>query len=144
MVMSLIVTLGLARATQSDAWLPLLFAAAIGALVTFLYSWAFGSIFVQRPGPLALRAWEVTGWSWTPALFGSLSMLVPLLILPTLALPLTLIGVFVWHLAVLRAGASVFLERPGGRVVLIYALAIYGFPFALLGVLVWLTRSKLG
>jgi hypothetical protein len=39
---------------------------------------------------------------------------------------------------------SVFLERPGGRVVLIYALAIYGFPFALLGVLVWLTRSMLG
>ena len=144
LVLSLCVTVGVARATQSDAWLPLLTAALLGAIGSFLYLWGFGSIFVQRPGELAVRAWEVSGWSWTPALFGSLSMLVPLILLPALALPLLLVGIVIWHLITLRAGLSVFLERPAVRAVTLYALYIFVFPLLLLGVLMWLTARFLG
>lgn len=139
LALSLSFTVGVARATGSDAWLPFLALALFGAILVFLYFWAFGSIFVQRPGELALRAWEVSGWSWTPALFGSLSMLIPLLLLPTLALPVMLVGVLLWHLAVLRAGLSAFLGRPALRTVTLYALYIFILPLLLLGVVVWLT-----
>lgn len=137
-VLALACALGVARATASDAVLPLIIFALLVSSGFFLYAWAFGSLFVQRPGTLDLRAWEVTGWSWTPALFGGLSMLVPLLVWPRLALPVTLIGVFVWHLTVLRAGLAVFLERPAWRVVTLYALFIYGLPVVLFGGVIWL------
>ncbi len=141
---SLVFTLGVARATGSDAWLPLVFAAFLGALAGFLYLWGFGSIFVQRPGALALRAWEVSGWSWTPAFFTGLSMIAPMLILPTVALPVMVLGVVVWHIAVLRAGLGVFLERSPIRTVTLYTLYIFILPLVLLGVVVWLTASLLG
>ena len=139
LVLSLMFIVGVARVTASDAWPPLIAAALVGAVAAFLYAWAFGSIFVQRPGSLDMRAWEVTGWSWAPALFGSLSMLVPLLVLPAVALPLLLVVVILWHCAVLRVGLSVFLGRPAGRIVTLYALFIYALPLALLGLVVWLT-----
>lgn len=138
-VLGLVCTLGLARATRSDAPLLLAAVAVVGSSALFLYTWAFGSTFVQRPGALDVRAWEVSGWSWTPALFGSLSMLVPMWVFPVPTLGVTLIGVLVWHLVVLRAGLSVFLERPAYRVVTLYALYLYALPLLLLGVVVWVS-----
>lgn len=136
-VLSLAAALGFARATASDAYLPLITFTLIGGGAFFLYAWAFGSTFLQRPGALDVRAWEVSGWSWTPALFGGLSMLVPLWVVPVPALVLTLLAVLVWHLAVLQAGLSVFLERPANTVVTLYALFIYVLPLLLLGFVVW-------
>jgi len=133
--------LGFARATGSDAYLPLAGFAVLGAGVALVYLWAFGSIFVQRPGALDVRAWEVVGWSWTPALFGSVAMLVPLWIFPVPALVAVLVTVLVWHLNVLRAGLSVFLNRPAITVVVFYALFIFGLPLLLLGFLVWFSAQ---
>lgn len=135
--LSLAVALGLARATASDAYLPLAAFALIGAGAFFLYAWAFGSTFLQRPGALDVRAWEVSGWSWTPALFGSLSMLVPLWVVSAPALAVTLLIVLIWHLVVLRAGLAVFLECPATRVVTLYALFIYALPLLLLAFVLW-------
>jgi hypothetical protein len=137
MVLSLAAALGFARATASDAYLPLVTFALIGGGAFFLYAWAFGSTFLQRPGALDVRAWEVSGWSWTPALFGGLSMLVPLWVAPAPALAVTLPVVLVWHLVVLRAGLAVFLERPATRVVTLYALFIYALPLLLLAFTLW-------
>lgn len=136
-VLGLACALGFARATASDAPLPLAAFGTVGATALFLYGWAFGSIFLQRPGALDGRAWEVSGWSWTPALFGSLSLLLPLWFFPVPALALLLGGVWLWHLRVLSAGLSVFLERPARGVVTLYALFIYVLPLALLGFVVW-------
>lgn len=129
--------LGLARATGSNAYLPLAAFAVLGGCAALVYVWAFGSIFVQRPGALDVRAWEVVGWSWTPALFGSAAMLVPLWVFPVPALVVILVAVLCWHLNVLQAGLTVFLERSATTVVVLYALFIFGLPLLLLGFLVW-------
>lgn len=134
---ALALSLGFLRATASDALLPvLLFALLLGGL-GFLYAWGFSSLFVQRPGALDVRAWEVTGWSWSPGLFAALSMLVALVIFPLPALALLLAGTLFWHLWVLRIGLSVFLGRPAWRVLVLYALFVYGFPGVLLLGLLW-------
>ncbi len=143
LVLSSALALGVARATASDAWLPFAALALGSAVAFFLYAWAFGSAFVQRPGTLDARAWEVTGWSWTPALFGSLSLLIPLLAAPLVALPVLLVGVLGWHLVTLRTGLSVFLERPAHRAVTIYALSLYALPLLIFGLVVWLAGRLL-
>lgn len=43
-----------------------------------------------------------------------------------------LAGTLLWHLGVLRVGLSVFLGRPAWRVVVLYALFVYGFPLLIL------------
>ena len=139
LALGLVAALGLARATNSDAALLFGVLALGGSSAFFGWAWAFGSVFVQRPGGLELRAWEVTGWSWTPALFGGAAMLVPVLVLPGPALAVTLAGVLVWHLVTLRAGLSVFLGARAARVVTIYALYLYVLPLAVLGLIVWFT-----
>lgn len=136
-VFALAGTLGFARATRSDALLPLVFFAIVGATGLFLYAWAFGSVFLQRPGALEGRAWEVTGWSWTPALFGSVSMLLPLVVAPLPALVVTGVGVVIWHLVTLRAGLAVFVGGRATRIATIYALYIYALPLALFALVIW-------
>ncbi len=139
LTLGLVAAFGLGRATQSDAALLLAVFAVVGSSALFAWVWAFGSVFVQRPGTLDLRAWEVTGWSWTPALFGTVAMLVPIFIFPGPALAALLVGVLVWHFVTLRAGLTVFLGKRATRVVTIYALYIYVLPLVILGLVVWLT-----
>lgn len=140
-VLGLACALGFVRATGSDAYLLLAGLAIIGGCAALVYLWAFGSIFVQRPGALDVRAWEVVGWSWTPALFGSLAMLVPLWTFPVPALVAVLVVVPFWHLNVLGVGLTVFLERPATKVVTFYALFIFGLPLLLLVFLVWFSAQ---
>lgn len=128
---------GFLRATASDALVPvLLFALLLGG-AGFGYAWGFSSLFVQRPGALDVRAWEVSGWSWSPGLFAALSLLVALFVFPLPALALLLAGTLVWHLWVLRIGLSVFLGRPAWRVLVFYALFVYAFPGTLFLGLIW-------
>jgi hypothetical protein len=129
---------GFLRATASDAYLPvLLFALLLGG-VWLGYAWGFSSLFVQRSGELDVRAWEVSGWSWSVGLFVALSLLVPLLVFPLPAFGALLVGTLLWHLNVLRVGLAVFLGRPAWRAVVLYALFVYGFPLLVLGGLFWL------
>ncbi len=143
-VLGLVCGLALSRATRSDA--PLLFAvfALVGASGFFLYAWGFGSIFVQRSGTLDLRTWEVTGWCWTPALFGAVSMLIPVFVFPLLALVVLLVGVLVWHLAALRSSLEVFLGKRATRVVTFYALYVYALPLVLVGLVIWFNVQFIG
>ena len=139
--LSLVCALSLGRLTRSDA--PLLFAvfAIVGASGFFLYAWGFGSIFVQRAGALELRTWEVTGWCWTPALFGAVSMLLPLFFFPLPALIAALLGVLVWHFVTLRAALRVFLGKKATRVVTMYGLYVYALPLVLFGLVVWFSAQ---
>ena len=139
LTLGLVAAFGLGRATQSDAALLLAVFAVVGSSAVFAWVWGVCRVFVQRPGRLELRAWEVTGWSWTPALFGAAAMLVPIVVLPAPALAVTFIGVLVWHLVTLRAGLTVFLGTRATRVVTIYALYLYALPLLILGRVVWLT-----
>ncbi len=139
--LSLACALALSRLTRSDA--PLLFTifAVVGASAFFLYAWAFGSIFVQRAGALDLRTWEVTGWCWTPALFGAVSMLIPLFLFPLPALVAALVGVLAWHFVTLRAALRVFLGKRATRVVTMYGLYVYALPVALFALVVWFSAQ---
>ncbi|ADI14336.1 hypothetical protein Trad_1213 [Truepera radiovictrix DSM 17093] len=130
--LALALGLGFLRATASDAYAPVLLFALLFGGVGFGYAWGFSSLFVQRPGELDVRAWEVSGWSWSVGLFAALSLLVPLLVFPLPALAVLLAGTLLWHLGVLRVGLSVFLGRPAWRVVVLYALFVYGFPLLIL------------
>ena len=135
LALGLVAAFGVGRATASDAAVL----AVGGSSALYAWVWAFGSVFVQRPGTLDLRAWEVTGWSFTPALFGGAAMLVPIVVFPGPALAALFVGVLVWHFVTLRAGLAVFLGARATRVVTIYALYIYVLPLAILGLVVWLT-----
>lgn len=138
LTLGLVAAFGLGRATRSDAALLLAVFAVVGSSALYVWVWAFGSVFVQRPGGLELRAWEVTGWSWTPAFFGAAAMFVPILVLPAPAVAALFVGVLVWHLVALRAGVAIFLGARAARVVTLYALYIYVLPLAILGLVVWL------
>ncbi len=142
-VFGLACALGLARLTRSDAPLLFVILALGGSSSFFLYAWGFGSIFVQRAGALDLRTWEVTGWCWTPALFGALSLLLPLYFFPLPALALALFGVLVWHFVTLHAALRVFLGRKATRVVTIYGLYVYALPLVLFGLVVWFSAQFL-
>ena len=142
-LLGLVCALALSRLTRSDA--PLLFTvfAIIVASGFFLYAWGFGSIFVQRAGTLDLRTWEVTGWCWTPALFGAVSMLIPLFFFPLPALVAAFLGVLAWHFVTLHAALRVFLGKKATRVVTLYGLYVYALPVVLFGLVVWFSAQFL-
>lgn len=140
-VLGLVCALALARATRSDAPLLFIVLAVVGSSAFFLYAWGFGSIFVQRAGTLDLRTWEVTGWCWTPALFGAVSMLIPVFISPVPALAALVIGVLVWHFVTLRAALRVFLGKRATRVVTLYGLYVYALPLSLFGLVLWFSAQ---
>ncbi len=125
--------LGLAfvRSSGSNAYLPI-FALALGiGALQLLFFWGLGGVSLQRPGSLDVRAWEVAGWSWTPAFFVGASMLPALLVVPALGFVLSVVFLLTWHLAVLRSGLQVFLERAVWRVVTVYALLVIALPLGL-------------
>ena len=125
--------LGLAfvRSSGSNAYLPL-FALALGVgVLQLLFFWGLGGVSLQRPGALDVRAWEVAGWSWTPAFFVGVSMLPALLVVPVLGSILSVGFLLVWHVLVLRNGLQVFLERAAWRVVTLYAVLVIVLPLAI-------------
>lgn len=138
---ALTLALAFIRSSGSNAYLPL-FALALGVgAAQLLFFWGLGGVSLQRPGSLDVRAWEVAGWSWTPAFFVGVSMLPALLVVPTLGFVLSATFLLVWHLAVLRSGLQVFLERAVWRVVAVYALLVIALPLGLfLGIQVVFSR----
>ena len=128
---ALVLALAFVRSSGSNAYLPIFtIALAVGAL-QLLFFWGLGGISLQRPGSLDVRAWEVAGWSWTPAFFVGVSMLPALLVVPLLGFILSAGFLLTWHLAVLRHGLQVFLERSVWRVVTLYALLVIALPLGI-------------
>lgn len=129
-------------ATQS-APLPVVVFVTGVALLLMLFWWGLGGIALQRPGELDTRAWEIAAWSWSPLFFTSLALfpvvlLISVSTLPdtllTLLPPLGLLGALAWHLQVLRAAVRPFIPDRATRIVVIYAVLLFGMP---LGVLVF-------
>ena len=131
LVYAFCLTLAFVRSSGSDAYAPIFaLALAVGA-AQLLFFWGLGGISLQRPGALDVRAWEVAGWSWTPAFFVGVSMLPALLVVPMLGFVLSIGFLLAWHLAVLRSGLQVFLERAVWRIVTVYALLVIVLPLSL-------------
>ncbi len=131
LVYALTLALAFIRSSGSNAYLPI-FALALGVgALQLLFFWGLGGVSLQRPGSLDVRAWEVAGWSWTPAFFVGVSMLPALLVVPMLGFVLSVGLLLVWHLAVLRYGLQVFLERAVWPVVTIYALLVIVLPLGI-------------
>jgi hypothetical protein len=117
LVASLGVSLGLMVVTGSKVLQPfLVFGALIGTL-QYGFFWSLGGLILQQPNDLELRAWELTGWSWSIALFVTLSLLPAAVLIAISPLPngiialLISVGVlvaFTWHVWVIRAGLKYF------------------------------------
>lgn len=133
------VGVAVARATQSELPVVLAAAAVIG-VVQGTSLWAFCGLIVQWLGKLDLRAYEVSGWSWTPVGFAALSLVLPLILLPLPAILLLVIGAVSWHFAVLRQGLIAFHSQRVGLSLLVYFAAMYAFPLGL----AWLLVTALG
>jgi hypothetical protein len=129
------VGLAVARATQSEL-IVVLAAAAVVGVVQGTSLWAFCGLIVQWLGKLDLRAYELSGWSWTPAAFAALSLALPLVVFPLLAILLLVLGSVSWHFAALRQGLIAFRSQRVGVILLVYFAAMYAFPLGLAGLLV--------
>ncbi|MEM7736919.1 MAG: hypothetical protein AAF267_14140 [Deinococcota bacterium] len=110
---SLAVSLGVMVLTGSQVVQPfILFGLLIGVL-QYAFFWALGGLILQQPNDLELRAWELTGWAWSVALFVTLSLLPAVLLIVispltnsiiAVLLGLGALGAFAWHVWILRAG----------------------------------------
>ena len=124
-----------ARATGSELAVFLAAGAVIG-VVQGTSLWAFCGLIVQWLGKLDLRAYELSGWSWAPAGFAALSLVLPLILLPLPAILLLVVGTVAWHFAVLRQGLIAFRAPRVGLILLVYFAAMYAFPLGLAWLLV--------
>ncbi|MDZ7704820.1 MAG: hypothetical protein U5L04_10095 [Trueperaceae bacterium] len=124
-----------------SAFVPVVVFATGVALLLMLFWWGLGGLALQRPGELDTRAWEIAAWSWSPLFFTSLALLPVVLLvsvstlpaaLLTLLPPLGLLGALAWHLQVLRAAVRPFIPARATRIVVIYAVLLFGLPMGLL------------
>lgn len=127
----LFLALAFIRLSESNAYGLILGAALLLGLVEGLFLWLLGSLIVQVSSKLDLRAWELVGWSWTPAFFTGLSLIPAALIAPGLTMILGLLTALVWQLVVLRAGLSVFAEAKVWRTLIVYVGVSYLLPAAI-------------
>lgn len=139
---TLLGALGFIIVTGSDAYLPVLaFALVTSAGLSFFF-WGLGALVIQRPANLDVRAWEIMGWSWSPLLLTSISLLpaillvaisrLPVSVISWLLLPAGMIGAWLWHLRVLAAALHAFAPGQVTRSLVFYLIFIFALPFGLL------------
>lgn len=102
----LVAALALARASASDAYALLIGAVVLAGLFNWLLIAALGGLVIMRPTQLDLRAWEVVLWSWAPAGFVALSLLLAVWLAPLPGLVLGYVGTLAWHLAALSSALA--------------------------------------
>jgi hypothetical protein len=131
---ALILAWAIARATSSDAWLPILLLVVPGLLIYSATLWLLGGLVLSRAAELDLRGWEIAAWAWVPTGFLALSLLPVVAVFPVTSLMLGTLGLPVWHLTVVHAGLARFAPAGGRRALLLYALVILAAPLTVMGV----------
>ncbi|MEM6431613.1 MAG: hypothetical protein AAF708_20410 [Deinococcota bacterium] len=134
---SLAIALGVMVLTGSQVVQPfVLFGLLIGVL-QYGFFWALGGLILQQPNDLELRAWELTGWAWSVALFMALSLLPAVLLvvispltngLIALLIGLGALGALVWHVRVLRTGLIHFTGSGQPRRLMWYVGLLFVLP----------------
>jgi hypothetical protein len=125
---ALVLALAVVRATQSDAWLPIVIFVVPGTVLYSAALWLLGGLTLARAAALDVRGWEIAGWAWMPSGYLALSLLPVVAVFPVTGLLLGTLGLPIWHLAVVRAGLSEFRGRRPGRALLLYSLVVLAAP----------------
>jgi hypothetical protein len=131
-VSSLVFSWAIGRGISSDAWLPLLLLVAPGAFLYVTLLWLLGGLALARAGALDRRGWEVAAWAWVPAGFMAVALLPVVAVFPVTSLAAGLLGLPVWHLAVVYRGLAEFAGPRTRSALIIYALVVLAAPLTLL------------
>jgi hypothetical protein len=133
---ALVLAMAIGRATQSDAWLPLVLFVVPGTVLYSAALWLLGGLTLARAAALDVRGWEIAAWAWVPTGFLGLSLLPVVGVFPVTGLTLGTLGLPVWHLAVVRAGLNRFQARRPGRALVYYSLVVLAAPLTAMAVTV--------
>lgn len=120
-----------ARATASDAWLPLLLAGPALVVPYLALLTLLGGLVLMRPAGLDLRAWEIAAWSWVPIGFLAASLTPIALVAP---LPAALVAaslVPAWHLWLVWRGTRAHAVHGARGAVVLYGATVFVAPLAL-------------
>jgi hypothetical protein len=134
---ALAASVALVQTTGSGAYLSVLAFAFAGVLLQGAVLWGAGGFVTYAVGELGVRAFELTGWSWTPLFFISLVMLPAALLAPAIALIVGVPAGLIWHLTVLRKGLEWFGAQRPLLVMLTYIIFVYVLPLGIAGFLVF-------
>lgn len=131
----------IARGTSSDSLVAVMLLVLPGSLLYAATLWLLGGLALARTADLSERGWEIAAWAWVPAGFMALGLLPVVAVFPVTSLVVGLLGLPVWHLAVVHAGLSEFAPSRSRGALLIYALVVLAAPIALMagaaGLLLW-------
>lgn len=130
----------IARGTSSDS-LAVTLVILPGAVLYAAVLWLLGGLALARSAELSERGWEVAAWAWVPAGFMAIALLPVVAVFPVTSLVVGLLGLPVWHLAVVHAGLREFAPSKWRRALLIYAVVVLAAPLTLMaaagGLLLW-------
>lgn len=125
---TLVFAWAIARATSSEVLAPVLVFVVPGALLYAATLWFLGGLALSWTVDLDLRAWEIAGWAWVPSGFMALALLPVVAVFPVTSLVAGLLGLPVWHLAVVHAGVGRFVPHQQRRALIVYALVVLAVP----------------
>lgn len=146
---SLIAAFALLLLTNSQGVSLFLLSGLLISSVQYLFFWGLGGLLLQQPEGLDIRAWELSGWSWSPALFTALSLIPAATLVLISPLPrallalLMVVGVItavVWHVRTVSLGLMYFVGRYQPKRLLWYVGLLFILPFAPFGWLLWQFR----
>jgi hypothetical protein len=115
----------------------------------YLFLWGLGGLLLQQPAGLNIRAWELAGWSWSPALFTALSLTPAALLVfisplpPGLLALLMLVGVvitIIWHVRTISVGLQYFVGKRQPQRLIWYIGLLFVLPLVPFGWLMWQFR----
>lgn len=146
---SLIAAFALLLLTNSQGVsLFLLLGLVIGS-AQYLFFWGLGGLLLQQPAGLDIRAWELSGWSWSPALFTALSLMPAALLVLISPLPRSLLALLmvagglatiIWHVRTVALGLVYFVGRLQPQRLMWYVGLLFILPLAPFGWVLWQFR----
>lgn len=146
---SLLFALTLLLLTNSQGYSLFLLSGVLIGSFQYLFFWGLGGLLLQQPAGLDIRAWELSGWSWSPALFTAVSLVpagVLVLISPLPRELLALLGVVgvvvtvVWHVRTVAAGLVYFVGKKQPQRLAWYVGLLFILPLAPFGWVLWQFR----
>jgi len=149
---SLIAAFALLLLTNSQGVSLFLLSGLLISSMQYLFFWGLGGLLLQQPEGLDIRAWELSGWSWSPALFTALSLIPAAILVLISPLPrallafLMVVGIItavVWHVRTVSLGLLYFVGRYQPKRLLWYVGLLFFLPFAPFGWLLWQFRWRI-
>jgi hypothetical protein len=146
---SLLFALALLLLTRSQGVSLFLLTSLFVSSLQYLFFWGLGGLILQQPHGLDIRAWELSGWSWSPALFVALSLVPAGLLVLISPLPRDMLALLmavgacaavIWHVRTVNVGLIYFVNRRQPQRLMWYVGLLFLLPLAPFGWLLWQFR----